>query len=595
MEWDLFLILTNIKSIFNKKSSILFSVLLIIITTIIIYYKILIQINIGPPWDTFDFLSNAMYFAGQGFGYTDLLRPPFLPFLTSLFFRAGFVSEVTIFAVDGGLYLLGVIGLYLFLKERFENLQSFIGALIFISFPVVILWIGSGYTDVASTSLSIWALYLTVLAVRKNPKFFYLSFTIAILAFLTRFSAAIIIFPMFLYLLINREQIKDFKHIVIGIILSVILLIPVFLFFYKTLGNPFLPFLEMFGGTISRNFAERFAFNSDPFYYFTNSIYSFINMDFLNSNSLWVVITFLLAEIFILYSVLMGIVIYLHKIIKSNKINLKNFKNLLKLKKSKINLLASILLLIIFIVTLNKINYLLSDVIFFLLSWIVYNSLKNEDLKFLDLDFLFLSWLTSYLIFNSVFQIKVCRYFIPMAPALAYFMILGWNEFSTKIKFRIKKYHFYSILNVLLVLILLTFTFSFIYQVDHDPISHGENFKVYPDKFLIKGKPYSGELYFETYKIQELLKVVIWLKDYDPEYKKKIIYSDYFWPHLSWYLKTSVKGIPDKKNKDVNSELVKEGADYYISINNKMNLKDYKEVSEFKTSFGVIIVYARDR
>ena len=68
----------------NNKSSILLLILLTLILTLIVYFRIIIQIEIGPIWDTCDFLSNAMFFAGQGFGYTDLTRPPVLPLLTSI-------------------------------------------------------------------------------------------------------------------------------------------------------------------------------------------------------------------------------------------------------------------------------------------------------------------------------------------------------------------------------------------------------------------------------------------------------------------------------------------------------------------------------
>lgn len=577
----------------RNRFSILFAILLIFISIIITYFKILIQIDIGPPWDTFDFLADAMYFAGMDFGYVDLIRPPLIPFLTSLFFRAGFVSEVIIFLLDGILFIFGVLGFYLFLKLRFNTFQSFLGSLFFISFPVVLLWIGAGYTDIASTSFSIWALYLTVLAVKRNPKYFYLSFPLAALAFLTRFPSAIIIFPMFIYLLINRDSIKDFKILIGGIIASILIISLAFLFFFHVLKDPFFPFLNAYGSSLGGYATEKFALNYDPFYYITNSVYGFINLNLLNNNSLTDLISFTVFFILIICSTI-GIIIFSFQIFRF-KNGLKDIKKFI-LDKSKL-IFGLILLSFIFIVTLNHVNYLISDTLFFFIIFLFYNLLKERNLDNLDLDLLFITWLASFLIVSSVFEVKVYRYFIPMAPAVAYFIILGWSEFSAKINLKLKKLPVNSILCGLFVFALLFSSLSFLYQLENDPLAHGNNFKIHPEKqsqkFVITGKPNTGYLYFETNNKQELKKVTSWLEDYDPAYKNKTIYSDYFWPQFSWELKTFVKGIIDQKYKDTNYELTNLGADYYINIQYEVNLPGYIKIKEFNTSFGVINVYKR--
>ena len=110
--------------ILKKDSTSVFLVSIIVIAVIIAYWRVLIQSELGPIWDTFDFLSNAMYFAGQGFGYVDYTRPPF--FIYYFFsFRLGFISELTIYAVDAVFFVFGVVGLYLFFKLRFSSFQSF--------------------------------------------------------------------------------------------------------------------------------------------------------------------------------------------------------------------------------------------------------------------------------------------------------------------------------------------------------------------------------------------------------------------------------------------------------------------------------------
>ena len=158
----------------------------------------------GPVSDSFDFLSNALVFAGQGYGYSDLLRPPFFSFIISLFFRIGYISTNTIFVLDGVLFVFGVIGMFLLLKLRFNDLESFLGGLLYATFPVVLIILGFGFSDLASVSFTIWSLYFMILAVKKDSRFFYLAFPFAMLAFLTRYNSGLLIFPIFLYILINK-------------------------------------------------------------------------------------------------------------------------------------------------------------------------------------------------------------------------------------------------------------------------------------------------------------------------------------------------------------------------------------------------------
>ena len=111
--------------------------LILTVVEIITYYRILVQIEMGPVSDSVVFLANALTFAGQGTGYSNLLFPPFFSFIVSLFFRMGYVFSSTLFFVDGGLFIFGVIGLFLLLKTRFNELESFLGALIYATFPIV--------------------------------------------------------------------------------------------------------------------------------------------------------------------------------------------------------------------------------------------------------------------------------------------------------------------------------------------------------------------------------------------------------------------------------------------------------------------------
>lgn len=129
--------------------------------------------DLGPIFDTYDYLADAAEFAGKGIGFTDFNRPPLLSLLTSIFFVFGGLSVEPIMIVDGIIYIFGCIGLYLFLKTFFDPLSSFIGSLLFATFPIVITYAGAGFNDVSSVSVAIWAIYLTFLAVKKDSRYFF--------------------------------------------------------------------------------------------------------------------------------------------------------------------------------------------------------------------------------------------------------------------------------------------------------------------------------------------------------------------------------------------------------------------------------------
>ena len=62
-------------------------------------------------------------------------------------------------------------------------------------------------------------------------------------AFLTRYNSALLIFPIFLYILINKDKI-NFKNILIGITASILIILPVLIFFYEKFGNIIYPFIN---------------------------------------------------------------------------------------------------------------------------------------------------------------------------------------------------------------------------------------------------------------------------------------------------------------------------------------------------------------
>lgn len=518
-----------------------------------------IQINVGPGWDTFAFLANALEFAGKSIGYAESERPPFLSFLTSLFFRLGYVSETTIFFVDGALFVVGAIGLYLFFKLRFDSIQSFFGSLLFVSFPIVLQWVATGYTDIASVSLSIWALYLTVLAVKKDSRFFYISFPIAMMAFLTRYPAGLIIFPMALYILISGKYLKNFKDMIIGIFAAIAVAAPFLTFFYKKFGDPFFPFVGAFSATAGPAPTEHFAYVPNPFYYLSN-LPSYISAKgFLDS---WMV--YIIAFI-----VIIGIVIYIFDIATTKMMKSKIKKHVyealrIERRGTKIKLIIFVVLLAIFVGTFGRISYMASEAVFFVFCYAIYSLLKDLEIKKIDIDLLFLSWFMSYFIFHSLFAVKVDRYFVTMAPAFSYFVVLGVSEISDKLRLKIRNVNLTPwILSIVLVFLVLS------------------SVNVYMHSMSQK----------KDYIVEDDALASNWLVKYDPNYKDKIIYSD-IWPISSWDLEMDVKPMPSFKDpRAFNHELEKYNVDYYFGIRSGMNLTSYNKI----TQFGTVVVYKKNQ
>lgn len=543
-------------------------ILLIGIAGLIAYYLFKIQLNFGPVWDTCDFLILALEFTGKGVGYVDLIRPPFMSFLTSIFFRIGNISENVIYAIDGFLFVFGVIGLYLLFNLRFDPLKSFLGCLLYSSFPIMLFYISIGLSDIPSVSFSIYSIYFIILAFKKNSKFFYLAFPFGILSFLTRYPMALIIFPLFFYIFIKRDQIKNSRNLIrdliLGMIIAFLVIVPFFIWSYVKLGNPIYPFIPSFIVTTGTSSVELFYYNPDTLYFIKN-------LPFL-VGAVPIAIILTSPSIFIFYE------------IKSKfwlKLNLKVHINVLYLKSNKINFFMLVFLISLFIITFGNIFYMLSEIIFLIICLVLYKLLKNSKYENLDIDLLFLSWFMIFFIFHSVHAIKDIRYFVTMTPAFSYFLILGLKNASNKfeLQFNGKNIAFQVISVFLIVGLLFSATST---MIDLKKESTKESV------------------------VKDIISSSDWLKNYDPNYKTKIIYSDYY-PYSTWYLKTDIKAMPILKDneeiyarlrninlnnddyKQYEHKLQTNNAEYYFCVNTKVNLTYYKVINKF----GDVYIYQK--
>jgi 4-amino-4-deoxy-L-arabinose transferase-like glycosyltransferase len=78
---------------------------------------------------------------------------------------------------------------------------------------------------------------LLVKGVKSNSKYLYLVLPMLSVAFLTRYTEIMLVFPILLYLLINGEFISNIKKIGMGVFPSLIIVTPFLTYFYLKLGS----------------------------------------------------------------------------------------------------------------------------------------------------------------------------------------------------------------------------------------------------------------------------------------------------------------------------------------------------------------------
>ena len=208
------------------------------ITSVIIYQNSTHSFLGHSYRDVFFYLIESLRMSGveiTGYAYVNYLSP-FVPFLTSLLFRLGFVSETSIFITTGIFFFIGILGMFYLLKLRFDNFLSFFGAFLYGTLLINIKWVANGTLDIAFVALMIWALYFFIQGMEKNQKYFYLAFPLVVLSFFTKYPGALIVEVIVLYFvsktsILNNIK-KYYKNIFGGVIAGVITTIPFLLYFF---------------------------------------------------------------------------------------------------------------------------------------------------------------------------------------------------------------------------------------------------------------------------------------------------------------------------------------------------------------------------
>ena len=501
--------------------------------------------------DVFFYLNNALFYAGYdtGFNATRGLSP-FIPMLTSLFFRMGFISDFTILVVSSVFYILSGIGIYFLFRLRFSEVLSFTGSMILATFPLILVWVTKGMIDIPGMCVSIWAVYFMRLSFKRNLKFSYLAFALVGLGFFTRYTCILMV-PVLLiqYLLVENplEYIKEnLKHILIAICSGgIVFAIFIGIYYYLDISL----FFVSQGQGISQ--AQNTSKVLHYFTYYVNNIPIYLGSGKFIPYSLKPGV-YLISEMrwaggkpspisnLFLVILAIGFILYMKKLF--NKEN----RAILKQENKKLKLLVILICLIVFSATYTKISVVYSEIIASIAFLALYYILNKTKMDYFTLDFVMLYWFMVNFIFFTYYSIKVDRYFIPMLPFFAYSIILSLDfifDVLKNVKYidKIK-----TVAPIALVCVILLC--SGVYALSNSPHTYDNQMH---DNFMTASS--------------EEKDVCNWLMEHDSQYMNKAIWADRG-EDMSFLLKKDILPV-EKISKESNftDELKDNNITYYIA------------------------------
>jgi len=555
--------------------------------------------------DVFSYLNNALLLSGVPVGDGRFLYlSPIISYLTSLLFRLGIKSELSIFIVTGIFAYFGYIGMYLLLKTRFNSILTLMGTILFMTFSMNIMGIASGMLDLPATGIGIWVILLTVIATEKNPKYFMLVMPFFIIGIFTRYTTILFLPACILYYLLRKDFLnsvklfftdrkelknksiayfksKEFKYIIISLIFSAIISIVILAFI--TMHGAKLTFLTQ-GQEVTNN---TIGATKDIHYNKDNEFYLKYFPTMLESESSKMSTFVELRHTSLLAYLILGI-IGLGVLIEGTDIFFKiknSYKSQVNFIKSKTSIekVLNVLLIIAFIINFVLMKVLLHKIsIYLIISLIalqvliigkiirIYAPNSFKKTFNLDITITLIGLSLIYLVFFSILSIKVDRYVMPMLIAVAYLFTASIyiiqkkiailkskknktrdpslekkNEKNNNSKIEIKKIAG----KIIPIIIIIIFLSSTAYYLDT----------------VTKENYYTAQNSIKEYIIKNI-----------PNYKDKHIATSNKGRVFTWLLKTEVKEIRLKEKE----KLEEYKPDYYISrkaINNRNYTLIYKK------------------
>lgn len=512
---------------------------LLLTAGVVIYHRFWIQVAPPENSDVYPLLINALHFAGKGVGYAELYLPPLLSILTSLIFRAGFVSIRALFITDAVVSLAGIIGLYYLLKQRFSPLLSLLGALLFLAFPAVYSWVATGMTDVPGAAMSILTILLFVLAADKDSRFYILAWPAALVMILTRYNSLLMIIPIALLLILRGNILRGLKNILVGLGITTLIALPYFYMNIKEFSDPVLPFVGVFGAVTSGALRELHPVLNRAWY--VQNLPSFV------LPAKYIFLFWPLAAL-----VVAGLSVYTLRVVRGRGFSLSLL--------AKFLILGALLVGYAFIFAKGGALPIRTLLIFTicLLTYYFFET-HSESGKFLWLDVAVLAWLWVNWDFHSNL-LELVRYSVSMLAPLAYFVVLGIDSLIGLLKHSKAASLIAKITATVTLATLIGASFTCSLQV-----------------------PRRAEDKLNT----SMTRAVAWLKANVPNIETKTIFWSSSWrAFLSWHTRQNARGMPAfKDERAYEHELQKHKADYYVEISQAENYRYLHSYKLFKKLF----------
>ena len=469
--------------------------------------------------DVYVYLLNALYYTGTNVHSTGFIYlSPMICFLTSLFFRLGFVDKFAIYIVTGAFAIFGNLGFYLLFRKYFDENLSLTGTVLYSSFTLCLTWLANGTLDIPATGMIIWIVLFTHIAIKENPKYYQYLLPLIILGFFTRYTVILTLPALGLfYLYENGFKIKpdDWKYIKKGIKISLIMMILILAIVLILGHGQFDAGSQISNGIIGKTGSDTDpAFNPDPSYYLTNYPNFISNShSVFNANPDLENPTILSWTIFAILLVGAGFWIY---------------DNRIKFKKQD---LIPIAIFIMAIISFTRVSSVVTTLLVLIGLYLVGKDGEHKTGLFM------LAWILCNAIFLSYYQIKVNRYIIPTFPPFIYFILMAIEYIHKHIK--INK-------NIIPLILIVAFIIqAFAFTATFEPT----------DKYTTT---------------EEMSNYII---DNNPDYKNLTIGVYNIRPY-GWWLGGNTIGIPSS----FVDEIDKSNVTFYISNQKLDNLTNYTEV-----------------
>lgn len=241
---------------------------------------------------------------------------------------------------------------------------------------------------------------------------------------------------------------------------------------------------------------------------------------------------------------IVGIILYFIKLFRSEN------REILKNGNNKLKLAVFIIGLAVFIMTFIKISILFSLIIIAISLLALYKIFDKTKMDDLPLDFIMLFWFVANFSFFTYYHIKVDRYFMPMLPVVAYFIIVSLELIFDKLK----SVKYMDKIKVIapIGLVCLILLCSAVYALGNAP--HTFDNQMHPN--------------FATAASEEKA-VCEWLIQHDPQYANKTIWADRG-GDMSFLLKKEIPSLEKRLNEtNLTDDMLKNNVTYFIAQDNR--------------------------